>query len=248
LRLGFSASVVAVNVLAAVATVATMHGHGPLVMGGGAVQAHRILLLQAFLALTMVTVFSVSVMQIERKVFQERLQLAYQEMEKRATTDVLTGVANRRLFDETLETEWTRALRSGDSIALLMLDVDHFKSYNDRFGHLAGDACLRRIAQTILALERRSIDLLARYGGEEFSYLLPGASVEDAARIAEIIRSRIERMHNDPENTSDSAVSISIGCAALMPAPGLDPESLVGASDGALYRAKRNGRNRVEVA
>jgi diguanylate cyclase (GGDEF)-like protein len=248
LRLGFAASVVAVNLLAVLATVATMHGHGPLTLGSGAIQAHRILLLQAFLALTMVTVFYVSVMQIERKVFQERLQLAYEEMEQRATTDALTGVPNRRLFEETLKKEWSRAIRSGDSIALLMLDVDHFKSYNDRFGHPAGDACLRRIAQTILALDHRSTDLLARYGGEEFAYLLPGARVEDAARIGEIIRLRIERMHEAKENASDCAVSISIGCSALKPAVGLVPEGLVSASDEALYRAKRNGRNRVEFA
>jgi diguanylate cyclase (GGDEF)-like protein len=248
LRLGFAASVVAVNLLAVLATVATMHGHGPLTLGSGDLQAHRILLLQAFLALTMVTVFYVSVMQIERSVFQEKLQSAYDEMERRAMTDAVTGVANRRFFEETLKTEWSRALRSGDSIALLMLDVDHFKSYNDRFGHPAGDACLRRIAQVIVALEHRPADLLARYGGEEFAYLLPAASVEDAARIAEMIRLRIARMHEEPENGGDSEVSISVGCAALTPARGFVPETLVCAADEALYQAKRNGRNRVEIA
>jgi diguanylate cyclase (GGDEF)-like protein len=248
LRLGFAASVIAVNLLAVLATVATMHGHGPLIFGSGAIQAHRILLLQAFLALTMVTVFYVSVMQIEHKVFQDKLQFSYEEMEKRATTDALTGVANRRLFEETLKTEWSRARRTGDSIALLMFDVDHFKSYNDRFGHPAGDACLRRIAQRTFALEHRPADLLARYGGEEFAYLLPAARVEDAARIAEIIRLAIARMHEEPEYDGHREISVSIGCAAVTPAPGLDPETLVSASDEALYRAKRNGRNRVEVA
>lgn len=248
LRLGFAASVVAVNLLAVLATVATMHGHGPLMLGSGAIQAHRILLLQAFLALTMVTVFYVSVMQIERNVFHERLRFAYEEMERQATTDALTGVANRRLFEETLKKEWSRALRNGDSIALLMLDVDHFKSYNDRFGHLAGDACLRRIAQTILGIDHRSTDLLARYGGEEFAFLFPAANVEDAARIGEIIRLRIQRMREEPENAGDHAVSISIGCAAVKPAPAILSEMLVSASDKALYMAKRNGRNRVEVA
>jgi diguanylate cyclase (GGDEF)-like protein len=247
LRLGFAASVVAVNLLAVLATVATMHGHGPLTLGSGAIQAHRILLLQAFLALTMVTVFYVSVMQIERNVFQERLQSAYEEMERRATTDALTGIANRRLFEETLKKEWSRALRNGDSIALLMLDVDHFKSYNDRFGHPAGDACLRRIAQKILTIDHRSTDLLARYGGEEFAFLFPAANVDDAARIGELIRLRIQRMHEEPENAGDHAISISIGCAAVTPTPEIAAEMLVGASDKALYMAKRNGRNRVEV-
>ena len=196
----------------------------------------------------MMTVLSVSVTQIERKLFQERLKRAYGEMEKLATTDVLTGLANRRLFEGALKSEWARALRSGDSIALLMLDVDHFKSYNDRFGHPAGDVCLRRIAESILAIEHRSTDLLARYGGEEFVFLLPAAQLDDAIRIAEAIRSRIERMHKDPESAGEARVSVSIGCATIRPAPGLDPNSLVEASDEALYRAKRNGRNRVEVA
>jgi diguanylate cyclase (GGDEF)-like protein len=247
LRLGFAASVLAVNLLAILATIATMHGRGPLTLGAGVFLSNRILLLQAFLASTMVTVLSVSVMRIERKVFSERLQLAYEEMEKRATTDALTGVANRRLFEESLKVEWARAVRNGDSLALLMLDVDHFKSYNDRFGHPAGDACLRRIAQAILELDHRATDLLARYGGEEFAFLLPGAGLKDAARIAETIRAHIETMHRASENPSDHPVSISIGCAALTPAPELIPAMLVGASDQALYRAKQNGRNRVEV-
>jgi diguanylate cyclase (GGDEF)-like protein len=251
LRLGFSAAVVAVNLMAVLTTIATMHGYGPLALGAGAIQSHRILLLQSFLAVTMMTVFSVSVMQIERKLFEERLQLAYEDMEKLATKDALTGVANRRMFDETLRSEWARAIRSGDSIALLMMDVDHFKSYNDRFGHPAGDACLRRIAQTILELPHRSTDLLARYGGEEFSFLLPGAEQEDAARIAETIRVRIENMHEgyiDKAQEQDRCpMSISIGCCALKPKLDLGPESLIASSDAALYRAKRNGRNRIEA-
>jgi diguanylate cyclase (GGDEF)-like protein len=247
LRLGFAASVFAVNLLAVLSTIATMHGHGPFTLGTGILPAHRILLLQAFLASTMVTVFSVSVMQIERKVFHERLQLSYEEMERRATTDALTGVANRRLFEETLRAEWARALRRGDSLALLMLDVDHFKSYNDHFGHPAGDACLRRIALAISALKHRSSDLLARYGGEEFTFLLPATGLNDAARIAERIRLHIERMHEDPERAGDTPVTISIGCAALTADSGLTAEMLIDASDEALYRAKRSGRNRVEV-
>ena len=133
-----------------------------------------------------------------------------------------------------------------------MMDVDHFKAFNDRFGHPAGDACLRRMAQTILELQHRSTDVLARYGGEEFSYLLPGAGREDAVRIAETIRVRIETMYaslleNKQETPDAHPMSISIGCAALTPTLGLKPELLVACSDTALYRAKRNGRNRVEV-
>jgi diguanylate cyclase (GGDEF)-like protein len=248
LRLGFAASVIAVNLLAVLATTATMHGHGPLATGAGDVLDHRILLLQGFLALTMVTAFSVSVVQIERHVFQQKLLIAYEEMEKLATTDALTGLANRRLFEQSLKADWARALRSGDSLALLMIDVDHFKSYNDRFGHPAGDICLHAIAQSIVTMAHRSTDLLARYGGEEFLFLLPTATLEDAARLAETIRLRIEGLHEQTEKTIHCPVTVSVGCAAMTPAPGLAPNSLIAASDEALYRAKRNGRNRVELA
>ena len=248
LRAGFAASVLAVNLLAVLATIATMQGRGPLILGQGVNLDHRALLLQAFLVLAMVTVFSVSVVQTERRLFYERLQAAYKEMEKQATSDALTGLANRRLLEETLKTEWARAARSGEPLALLTIDVDHFKSYNDRFGHPAGDACLRKIAQTVLAMEHRPTDMLARYGGEEFLYLLPGTSLEDAERIAELIRTQVENLKGDPEIAEGSAVSVSIGCAALIPDHETSPEFLIGISDKAVYRAKRNGRNRVEIA
>jgi len=248
LRLNFAASVLAVNLLACLATTATMHGKGPLTLGAGVGLDHRIFVLQGFLALTMVTIFSVSVVKLEREVFQTKLQLAYKEMEKLATTDALTGLANRRLFEETIKSEWFRAQRNGDSLALLMIDVDHFKSYNDRFGHPAGDACLCAIVQAIQDERCRSSDLLARYGGEEFLLLLPAATIGYATQVAEDIRLRVEGLHERPENGSRCPVSVSVGCAAMTPAPGLFPSLLVAASDEALYRAKRNGRNRVEVS
>lgn len=248
IRLGFSASVVAVNLLAVLATIDTMHGHGPLTLGGGAVMAHRIFLLQAFLALTMVTVFSISVMQIERMAYQTKLQLAYKEMEKLATTDTLTGVGNRRRFEDALDAEWVRAQRSGDAVAVLMIDADHFKSYNDSYGHPAGDACLRTIATAMQRMELRSTDLIARYGGEEFVCLLPGTSLGGAAQIAETIRERIAALYGQPDCDLLRNVTVSIGCAALTPGIGLEASLLVARSDRALYRAKQNGRNRVELA
>jgi diguanylate cyclase (GGDEF)-like protein len=248
LRVGFAPSVVAVNILAVLATTTTMHGDGPLAMGAGVAVWHRILLLQTFLALTMITIFSVSVIQIERTAFQKKLQLAYSEMETLATTDALTLLPNRRRFEETLNAEWARALRSGNFLSLLMIDVDHFKTYNDRFGHPAGDICLCAIANAMLSLEHRSTDLLARQGGEEFLCLLPNTPIEEAARIAETIRIRIEALEELPLGTVHAKVSVSVGCAAMVPIPGLAPSQLIAASDEALYRAKRNGRNRVEVA
>jgi len=248
LRLGFATAVLAVNLLAFLATTATMHGYGPLTLGGGADTSHRILLLQAFLALAMVTVFSVSVVQIEREVFQTQLELAYKEMAKLASTDPLTGLGNRRLFEDTLRAEWTRAQRSNLPIAVLMLDVDHFKSYNDRYGHPAGDICLCAIAGAILGMGHRSSDLLARYGGEEFIFLMPETPLPEATRIAEVMRTLIGGLHDQPGTALHRGVTVSIGCAAFAPAPGLFPDLLISAADEALYRAKRNGRNRIEIA
>jgi diguanylate cyclase (GGDEF)-like protein len=248
LRMGFTSSVLAVNLLAFLATTATMHGYGPLTLGSGADLPHRILLLQAFLALSMITVFSVSVVQIEREVFQTQLEQAYRKMAKLASTDPLTGLGNRRLFEDTLKAEWTRARRSSQSVAVLMIDVDHFKSYNDRFGHPAGDICLCAIAQAILDMGHRSSDLLARYGGEEFIFLMPETPLEDATRVAESMRIHIGNLFDQPGTALHCRVSISIGCSAFAPAPGLFPDLLISSADEALYLAKRNGRNRVEVA
>ena len=248
LRLGFSTSVLAVNLLAIIATIATMHGYGPLTLGGGGSGSHRILLLQAFLALAMITVFSVSVVQIEREVFQTQLEQAYRKMAKLAATDPLTGLGNRRLFEDTLKAEWTRARRSSQPIAVLMIDVDHFKSYNDRFGHPAGDICLCAIAQAILSMGHRSSDLLARYGGEEFIFLMPETPLEEAARLAESMRLLIGSLSDRPDCAIHCQVTVSIGCAAFPPLPGLFPDLLISSADEALYLAKRNGRNRIEVA
>jgi diguanylate cyclase (GGDEF)-like protein len=248
MQIGFTASVICVNLLGVIGTVETMHGRGPLMMGQGSILEYRILLLQAFLTLTMVTTFSIGAMQIEREAFQAKLKLAYDEMEALATIDALTGVGNRRLFDDFLETEWARLLRSGESIAVLMMDVDHFKRYNDDFGHLAGDTCLRAVAQAISRTAHRSTDLLARYGGEEFVFLLPSTTLEGAVYIAQSIRPAVENLYLHPEAKLRRKVTVSIGCAAMIPAADLTPAMLIGASDEALYRAKMNGRNCVDYA
>lgn len=247
LHLGFSASVIAVNLVSLIATVETMHGHGPFTLGGGAIVGARIFLLQSFLTLSMLTVFAVSVIQIERDVFQSRLMLTYGQMELLATIDPVTGVSNRRRFEEALAVEWARASRARDSIAVLMIDADHFKSYNDTYGHIAGDDCLQTMARAARKMERRSTDLLARYGGEEFVFLLPMNTTESALQIAEAIRASIEGLYEEEDSGLGRKVTVSIGCAAMVPGPGLSSKILVGAADQALYRAKLNGRNRVEV-
>lgn len=162
--------------------------------------------------------------------------------------DSLTRLANRAALDSTLNLEFHRARRQRQPLALIMIDVDHFKAYNDHFGHQAGDDCLRRIAATLHAALRRPTDLAARYGGEEFCLILPGASVSEAALVAERARAHIDALRLNHPEAELGHVSISLGVAALIPAPGDSPDSLLHSADQALYRAKGGGRNRVEVA
>lgn len=166
-----------------------------------------------------------------------------------AFIDGLTGVANRRRLDEALSAEWRRCRRAGTPLALLMIDIDHFKAYNDHYGHQAGDACLRQIADTLRQCVSRSHDLVARYGGEEFVCLLPECDLTAACAKAETVRTQITALAL-PHATSPTAphVTLSIGASAVLPQAGGDPAELLAAADGALYRAKGEGRNRVTCA
>jgi diguanylate cyclase (GGDEF)-like protein len=174
--------------------------------------------------------------------------------------DGLTGVANRRAFDAGLAREWARAGRSGEPVALLMADIDHFKQFNDLYGHQAGDVCLRDVAAAIAAHARRPGDLVARYGGEEFALLLPACETPMAREIAGLVLADVAALRIPHAGSPTAAwVTICVGVAS-MTAPRAEaiatgdlqanggPEALVGAADAALYRAKRAGRNRVEVA
>ena len=165
-----------------------------------------------------------------------------------ATRDDLTGIANRRRFNEALAIEWARANRTGQSLALAMIDIDQFKDYNDLYGHQAGDECLKRVAQAIQASAQRAGDLAARYGGEEFVLILPDADVSAAQRVTENLRQFIESLDLPHAGVRSNRVTVSIGVAALNEACFPDAESLLHAADTALYRAKHEGRNQVRVA
>jgi diguanylate cyclase (GGDEF)-like protein/PAS domain S-box-containing protein len=173
-------------------------------------------------------------------------KLAQIALEQLATRDGLTGLANRRCFDETLHAEWTRALRQRQPLSLLMVDVDNFKAYNDANGHLGGDECLKRIA-TAVASEMRANDLVARYGGEEFAVILPNQSLKGAASVAERIRTRVEQLQVPNRMTSGQHVTVSIGAATAIAAPDNNASELVAIADAALYRAKHMGRNRISL-
>ena len=171
------------------------------------------------------------------------------ELERMATLDGLTHIANRRRFDAVMQQEWRRCLRERCPLALLMLDVDEFKAYNDEYGHQAGDEVLIRIAAASDEQMKRSTDTAARYGGEEFAVVLPNTDVEGAQRVAEAIAERVRALAIPHRRaTAAPIVTVSIGVAALVPDSRQGPEHLIAAADQALYAAKRAGRNRIVVA
>jgi diguanylate cyclase (GGDEF)-like protein/PAS domain S-box-containing protein len=173
-------------------------------------------------------------------------KLAQCALEQLATRDGLTGLANRRCFDETLHAEWARAMRQRQPLSLLMVDVDNFKAYNDANGHLGGDECLTRIA-TAVASEMRANDLVARYGGEEFAVILPNQSLKGAASVAERIRTRVEQLQVPDALVPGDHVTVSIGAATAMASSDNKASDLVATADAALYRAKHMGRNRISL-
>jgi diguanylate cyclase (GGDEF)-like protein len=168
---------------------------------------------------------------------------AEERLEELATTDALTGLKNRRKFDTAIDAEWRRAMRQQAPLALLVIDADHFKSYNDSFGHQAGDQMLVGIAICISDSVRRAGDCAARYGGEEFAVLLPGLSSSEALAVAETIRLKVQQWSDEP-----TVATVSVGVASLTPAMQTDYSGLVKAADEALYTAKANGRNRCVLA
>lgn len=168
---------------------------------------------------------------------------AESKLEEMATTDALTGLRNRRKFDQVIDIEWRRAMRQKTQVALLMIDADHFKAYNDTFGHQAGDQVLVGIAICISDSVGRAGDCAARYGGEEFAVLLPNTSAADAFKIAEIIRAKVLGWSD-----GGAGSTVSCGVASLAPTAGMDWAILVAAADKALYAAKAGGRNQSVVA
>jgi diguanylate cyclase (GGDEF)-like protein/PAS domain S-box-containing protein len=181
----------------------------------------------------------------ERKALEQRLS-------ELALTDGLTEIANRRAFDEALIREWKRTLREGSQISLVLLDIDHFKEFNDQYGHQVGDDCLRAVAQAVVMTARAS-DIAARYGGEEIALILPSTNSTGAMELAEKVRLAVESLQitHEKNPSGGSWVTVSVGAATALSRHGGTmkmPESLLLAADNALYKAKREGRNRVATA
>ena len=177
-----------------------------------------------------------------------KLQDAFQAMESLSQLDGLTGLANRRRFDEWISLALDRAAASRRSLALLLIDVDNFKAYNDGYGHLAGDACLKQVASLLAGLLEGTTMRLARYGGEEFVVLLPGADLATALAQAERLRQAMERQVIEHRHCGAGQVTISVGAAACVPDVGAGADTLLVPADAALYDAKGAGRNCVRAA
>ncbi len=169
-------------------------------------------------------------------------------MKKLAHRDGLTGIFNRRYFDEQLFTEVMRHRRQNLPLGLMLVDVDHFKMYNDTVGHLEGDACLQKVAATLSAAARRPAEIVARYGGEEFAIILPGSDMPDTEKFGDWVLQNIRELAlPHPKSPTSTAVTISAGLVSCIPDPHLTPELMIARADQALYKAKSQGRNRFQT-
>lgn len=178
----------------------------------------------------------------------ESLRTLNRRLKELSLQDELTGIANRRLFELSLDEEWRRAARAGTPLSVLIGDVDHFKRFNDWYGHQRGDDCLRRVAEALSKESRRAGELVARYGGEEFAVILPGVSAGDAIRRADEMRQGVEQAAiTHADSPVSNLVTISFGVASVIPTMDGSPMTILAEADRALYRAKNSGRNRVEA-
>jgi diguanylate cyclase (GGDEF)-like protein/PAS domain S-box-containing protein len=185
----------------------------------------------------------------KRKQAQDELLRLNEKLEELSFQDGLTGISNRRRFDQTLGREWGHAQRDRQPLSLIMLDIDFFKQYNDYYGHQKGDACLQQIAQVLNSISQRAVDLVARYGGEEFVLLLPQTDTEQATLLGEKCRSKIIELQLQHESSEAcDVVTISAGISTIIPSASTQPSNLIMAADKLLYKAKENGRNRIEHA
>ena len=181
------------------------------------------------------------------EVSRAKLADANRDLQKLSSLDGLTGIANRRSFDETIQKEWQRAIRNAKPLSLVMIDIDFFKLYNDHYGHQGGDDCLKNVADMLNTALQRETDFLARYGGEEFAVILPDTELDGAIKVAEAMRESIHSMEMPHAKSKISEfVSISIGVSSVVPQQGTEPDILIGAADQTLYKAKEDGRNQVK--
>ena len=182
----------------------------------------------------------------ELEELKSQLEVANERLKLLSNQDSLTGVPNRRSFDMFLEEEWQRCLRGQTAVSVLMIDIDHFKLFNDAYGHVAGDSCLRKVAHALASALNRSVDKVARYGGEEFAAILPETDAYGARQVAERMQQCIAKLAIEhSQSPTHNLVTISIGIGSIIPDRNTDSYSLVELADAALYEAKAKGRHRI---
>jgi diguanylate cyclase (GGDEF)-like protein len=243
--LGFVGMSFGMFMVAMIALGFTLAGHGPFMLMTETSTAGRILMAQGFLLTAITMILPIAVALAERARLEQRLIGAQDQLRLLSFTDQLTGLSNRRLFDEFSIREWKRACRERTSISAIMIDVDMFKAYNDRYGHQAGDKCLAAVASAIGTVATRPGDLTARYGGEEFVVLLAGTPPPGCELLAERIRKSVEALQLPHAASPFGRVTVSLGTATLVGDHESSFSALIEQADKALYEAKHLGRNRV---
>lgn len=247
-RLGMPGTVVNILLFTLLAIGFTVKGHGPLMLiAGPHMLLHRIVVAQLFSAVAIFTMFPVAALLEEKEGLKNSLAMSEARYRKLAHADELTGLPNRRAFNLQLEAVWKAALANGHPLALVILDADRFKEYNDCVGHIAGDACLRSIGQTTSMVVDAADGFAARIGGEEFAVILPQCTNARALEIAEHIRLAVEDLRLSHPFSSCGVQTVSLGLAIRVPLDGQLPIDMMRQADEALYAAKLAGRNQVSL-
>ncbi len=247
LLLSLSGSAIASAGLCLISIYLATRSHGVFGRWPHDLLVSRDVALQIFLAFNVGALFPMSVLIRERQTFVEDLNSSNAQLLMLASLDGLTGIPNRRRLDEAFTQEWKRAVRLRTPLALIMVDVDLFKGFNDQYGHQAGDDCLRSVAEAITHNIHRPQDVAARFGGEEFVLLLPHTDLIAAQALAERVRLAIFDLRIDHSRSPWSYVTVSLGCAAMIPILSGNQAELLALADAALYLAKNSGRNCVQI-
>ena len=247
-RLGLAGLSTAYVICGSIALVLTSAGSGPMFLIADATAGDRLFLVQMFILFVEVSTIPVALALESRLRLESQLATANARLEHLAGTDPLTGLPNRRAFDRAFEREWAIAARAKAPLAIAIVDVDHFKAFNDTYGHIAGDDCLTRLGEILCNTIFRPGDFIGRYGGEEFVIVLPGTDMTGAEKVCERVKEVVSTANLPHESSPHDHVTVSVGFASMTPDNQLSKNLLLEAADAALYSAKSSGRNRIAQA